>query len=77
MEKDIVDGNIGEVGSYDLEFKGGKLQFKVGVGKFGVSSEVVVAIDSKVLVELIKKKIPGQVDDVILDVILAGLNMDV
>jgi hypothetical protein len=43
MEKDILDGKIGEVGSYDLEFKGGKLSFSFTVSKQFDSGLVVDA----------------------------------
>ena len=36
MEKDIVDGQIGEIGSYDVEFKEGKLVAKIGLEKVGL-----------------------------------------
>ena len=73
MEKDIVEGKIGEVGAYDLEFKEGKLQFKVGVEKVGLEAELKLAIGAAAVLEAIKKAIPGQVDDAIIGVLEAAL----
>lgn len=66
MEKDILDGQIGSVGSYDLEFKGGKLQFTLGVNPGALSADVKVAVDAGKVIDAIAKAIPGQVDDALL-----------
>lgn len=76
MEKDIVDGKIGTVGAYDLEFKGGKLSFKVGVAFEGMSADVVLAIDSDGVLDALAKAIPGQIDDTILSVVKAALKLN-
>lgn len=53
---DIVKGDIGKVGKYDLDFKNGKLVLSVEIG-------------SDELIGLIKAKIPGSLDDVILELL--------
>ncbi len=63
MEKDIVEGNIGAVGSYDIEFKGGKLTAKVGVGHSGVSGNISLEFNSDAIIDALCKAIPGQIDD--------------
>jgi len=78
MEKDIVDGKIGEVGAYDVEFKGGKLVAKADAaavpgGLVSVKAAVSVEIDAKAVFAAIKAKIPGNVDDAILGVVEAAL----
>lgn len=75
MEKDIVDGKIGEVGSYDLEFKGGKLSFKLNVSKpeLGVGGGVFVEVGAAAVIDAIAAAIPGKVDDAILGVLKAAL----
>ncbi len=73
MEKDIVDGKIGELGSYDVEFKGGKLLAKAGIAKAGVSGSVEIAIDSDVILDALKAAVPGQIDDVLIDLVKAAL----
>lgn len=75
MEKDILDGKIGAVGAYDLEFKGGKLSFKVGVAYEGMSADLVLALDSDAVLDAIAKAIPGQIDDTIFNVVKAALKL--
>lgn len=75
MELDIAEGKIGELGSYDVELKGGKLIAKIQAAGPGgaLTGEMFVAIDGKVLFAKIKEAIPGQVDDAILSVLEAAL----
>lgn len=70
---DIVEGNIGEVGSYDVEFKNGKLSAQVKAGAHGVSGVAGIEIDANLVIDAIAKAIPGQVDDALLAVLKAGL----
>lgn len=64
MEKDLLDGKIGSVGSYDLEFKGGKLSFVLKANApFGVNGVVGVELDSDAVIDAICKAIPGHIDD--------------
>lgn len=83
MEKDIVEGPIGSVGSYDVEFKGGALVAKVQAGidqplasglvelKASVSGEVKIPAGK--VIDAIAAKIPGQIDDAVLNLIKAAL----
>lgn len=73
MEKDIVDGKIGDFGSYDLEFKGGKLVFVTKVEWSGIFAEVQTGLAAEALGAALKKAIPGAVDDAIIDVIVLAL----
>jgi hypothetical protein len=73
MEKHIVEGKIGAVGAYDLEFKDGKLSFKIGVAHSGVSADVVVALDSDAVIDALKVAIPGKIDDAVLDLAKVAL----
>lgn len=76
MEKDILDGKIGEVGAYDLEFKGGFLQFKLGINPgYGVEVDLVAKISSDSLMDALAKAIPGQVDDAFFAVVKTALKM--
>ena len=73
MEKDIVGGPLGTVGSYDLKFAGGKLVFEikadVAIGGVGL----VMEIDSGHLLDAIAAAIPGKIDDAVIGVIKASL----
>lgn len=78
MEKDIIEGKIGEVGAYDVEFKGGKLVAKAGVSKepapgVSVKADVSLEIGAKLVLEALKKAIPGQVDDIFIDMAIKAL----
>lgn len=67
MEADILDGSIGKLGKYDLEFKGGKLCVEVDYSGGIVDAGVVLKLDAKLVFEALKKLIPGQIDDAIFD----------
>jgi hypothetical protein len=73
MEKDIVAGQIGAVGAYDLEFKGGKLSLKVGVQHSGVGADVVIWLESDAVLDALAKAIPGQLDDALLGMLKGAL----
>jgi hypothetical protein len=73
MDKDIVDGNIGTVGKYDLEFKGGKLCLKINadVGYGAVTLDL--DLNAEFILDALAKAIPGTIDDAILGVMKAAL----
>lgn len=73
MEVDILDGKIGNVGEYDLEFKDKKLVFKVGVK--GGMVENTTSVDAKLVLAALKKAIPGTVDDALIGALEAGLGL--
>lgn len=75
MEKDIVEGKIGEVGAYDLEFKGGKLVLKVNAAKadVGVTAGLHIEVSANVVLDAIAAKIPGKIDDAFLNIIKTAL----
>lgn len=70
MEKDIIDGKIGTVGSYDIEFKGGYLSGSIEAGApFGLSGKFEIKIGADAVITAIEKAIPGQIDDAILELL--------
>lgn len=73
MEKDLVDGKIGEVGAYDVEFKGGKLVAKVSAQVHGLNAAVELSADSDLVIEALKAAIPGKIDDAVLDLVKLAL----
>jgi hypothetical protein len=67
MEKDIAEGQIGTVGAYDLEFKGGKLTFKVNLAKdvaegVSVKSDTEFSVSSDSVLDALERAIPGDWD---------------
>lgn len=78
MENELVKGNIGSVGSYDLEFKGGKLLGTVSVAHdatdgVGVSASLTVSLDANKVIDAIEKAIPGDLDKIPLELLRKAL----
>ncbi len=75
MEKQLVEGSIGEVGKYDVDFKEGKLVAAVDAGdKEGmVSAGLVVKLDAGKVIDALARAIPGQIDDAVLGLMKAAL----
>ena len=78
MEKDLVEGKIGSLGAYDVEFKEGKLVAKAGVSHepvpgVAVKADVSVEIGADAVIDAIAKKVPGQLDDALLGLLKAAL----
>jgi hypothetical protein len=80
MEKQIAEGNIGSVGSYDVDFKEGKLVASAKASPVsGVDAALSISVDSGLVIDLIKakvadklkEKIPGTLDDMIIDLIFS------
>ena len=65
MEAEIAEGQLGKHLSYDVEFKGGKLTAKLVNPETGIS--VAMEIPADAVLEALKKAIPGQIDDAILE----------
>lgn len=70
---DIAQGNLGTVGKYEIDLEGGFVVAKVGAGVAVGSAEMVVKISLIEILELAKKKIPGTIDDVVIDLIKAAM----
>lgn len=70
---DIVQGPIGTVGQYEVDIVGGKLVAKAIGAQAPVGAKVEVEVDLVAIKEAIKAKIPGQIDDLILDTLFAAL----
>lgn len=73
MDKDLVNGPIGNVGKYDVEFKGGKLVASVDVVAGVASASVKLELDAGQVLDALKKAIPGSIDDLIIDMAKAAL----
>lgn len=72
----MVEGNIGTVGNYDLEFKDGKIQGTVKIAQeptagVSVSADVNVSISAKAVLEAIKRAIPNAVVDELITLVEA------
>ena len=74
MEADIVDGKLGTVGAYDVEFKSGKLCFSISANVPVGEAVVMLKLDAAAILDVIAKAIPGTIDDVVLGVAKAALS---
>lgn len=73
MEAEIIKGEIGQIGKYDLAFKEGQLVLELDALLGKSSAGLVLRIDAKDVLEAIKKAIPGQIDDAVINVLEAAL----
>ena len=73
MEKELVVGELGKVGSYKLEFVGGHLVLSANLDGGPLSAEASVKLGAAELIDAIAAAIPGKVDDAILGVLKAAL----
>lgn len=77
IEVEIADGKIGEVGSYDIEFKGLKLvakaeaQGKAGPVSFKSLNEI--SLDGVEVLRAIARAIPGEFDNQLLEMCIVAL----
>lgn len=75
MEKDIIDGKIGAVGAYDLEFKEGELRFVVKISHLGMIAELKLGIGADQVLDALAKATDTPIDDAIYNVIKQGLKL--
>lgn len=63
MEKDLVDGQLGAEGKYDVDFVDGKI--KVEVSYMGAQGEagLFIKLDLITLLEVAAKKTSNKIDD--------------
>ena len=66
---------IGKVGEFDAKIEKGALVLNLGmnVGQAGVEGGLVVKVHMDVVLDVIAKAIPGQVDDAVIAVIKAAV----
>lgn len=74
-DKQIVEGNIGNVGKYDVEFKGGHLVASVGANMAVGEVAVELKIGAKQVLDAIAKAIPGQIDDKVIELLEKALGL--
>ncbi len=75
MEADIVEGQIGSMGKYDVEFKAGKLVAKADASFSVGLAKIEISIDSDAIIDALAAAIPGKVDDAILNVVKSALKI--
>ena len=70
---ELVEGKVGTIGDYGVEFKEGKLMLVAKVEWHGLSSEVKLGVGADAVIDALKAAIPGVIDDAILEVVKAAL----
>lgn len=74
---DITQGQIGPEGSYDVEMVDGKLNIKLGYDGADAGANLTISIKADKLLDALfakaKAAIPGDVDDVIFDLIRGAI----
>lgn len=74
MEKELVEGKIGSVGSYNVEFKDGKLTATVSASvSSGVDAGAHISLDASLVLDALSKAIPGSIDDALLGMLKSAL----
>ncbi len=71
--KILIEGPLGEVGNFVLEWKDNALVFTLGVKVGPLKSSVVTEVNSVEVFEEIAKAIPGTIDDVVIDLVKSVL----
>jgi hypothetical protein len=74
---DVAQGNIGQVGQYEIDFVGGKAIVKAEagneIGKISLQGELDAKIVGYKFLDWLKVKIPGEIDDAVIEVIKKGM----
>jgi len=70
---ELAQGNVGDVGHYDVKFENGKLVAKLDVKQGVIEGDMSIKLDAGLVMDAIAKAIPGQIDDAIIGVIKAAL----
>ncbi len=75
MDKDLVSGQIGSEGTYDVALKSGNVVATINYDGAELGAQVTLTIKSKAGLEKLKTLIPGQIDDAIISVIEEALGL--
>jgi hypothetical protein len=70
MQKEVA---IGKEGKADLKLENGKLFLSAGYDGVQVDANLVVGIEIDLFIDKLKEKIPGKIDDAVLDLLKVAL----
>ncbi len=73
--KELLSGDLGPNAKYDLKIEDGKLKASVSFVKNSVEAELSVNLSPALLLDLLKAKIPGTIDDLIIDLLKKSLGL--
>lgn len=63
---DLSNGKIGSEGTYDLEFKDGKLRLTIAYDGAGVDAGIFVDLEPIYFLDKLAEIIPSEVDDIVI-----------
>lgn len=69
---DIVEGQVGTHGDYDLELVEGKLKLVAKYAVPGIGGQMVMELDGAYFIDKLAALIPGSVDDAVFAVLKAA-----
>lgn len=75
MDKDLVQGPVGNVGHYDVAIKAGVVVVSLSAAVSPVSAELKVSLSTDELLDKVAAAIPGQVDDAVIALIKVALKV--
>lgn len=76
MDKELSSGPIGDIGKYEVAFKGGMLLVNANVSlPPGESASVVLQVDAKKVLDALKDAIPGKLDDLAIGLLKTALGI--
>lgn len=70
---ELIKKPLGTEGEVALVLSGGKLSLVAKYDSKGLDGEVKLSVDSDYFIDELKAKIPGQIDDAILEILKAAL----
>jgi hypothetical protein len=75
MDKAIAQGPIGQVGKYDVEFKGSELVVELDLAVAVGSAGLVVKVSAAKVIDALAAAIPGKIDDAVFGLMKAALGI--
>ena len=74
-EKNLVDVEISKEADFDIVWKDGKLGIVLSYDGKGVDAGAYANVEPDYFLEKLKKAIPGDVDDKVIDLLRAGMKI--
>ena len=70
---DLAQGNVGSELKYDVKVVSGKVMIEAKYDGVQADAALMIAIDSDLLLDKLAEKIPGKIDDAVIQIIKAAL----
>lgn len=73
--KELLKQELGAEGEFEVKYEEGKLRLVLGVDTKGVDGGLFVDFEPSYFLDKLKKAIPGEIDDKIIDMLKAGFGI--